>query len=59
MDGRCVEALLTLSQRARIVPEQNDLLLLRAGSVLDSDATKMPKRSSVLFSGQAFPKRPI
>ncbi|UVF19394.1 tetratricopeptide repeat protein [Microvirga terrae] len=33
-DGRYVETLLTLSERARIVPEQNDLLLIRGWSYL-------------------------
>jgi cellulose synthase operon protein C len=33
-DGRYVETLLALSERARIVPEQNDLLLIRGWSYL-------------------------
>jgi len=33
-DGRYVETLHALSERARLVPEQNDLLLIRAWSYL-------------------------
>jgi tetratricopeptide (TPR) repeat protein len=33
-DGRYVETLLALSERARLVPEQNDLLLIRGWSYL-------------------------
>ena len=31
-DGRYVETLLALSERARLVPEQNDLMLIRGWS---------------------------
>ena len=56
-DGRYVETLHALSERARLVPEQNDLLLIRAWSYLklgryDDAGEDLPRRSADrLFGG--------
>ena len=57
-DERFVETLIALSERARLVPEQNDLLLIRGWSYFRlgryEDAEKVfPRRSADRYSEEA------